>query len=300
MKKYKKNRGIAAIKSRYGRLFVLPWVIGIIIFFAIPIVQSVWFSFSEMRITAGGIVTEFKGLANYDEILIADPNYTVWLKESLTSFIYSLPLIILLSMVLAMLLNQRFRGRLFFRALYFLPVIISTGAVINLIFQTTSSDLSSIGVSESYSANMFSVEDIVGWLGIDGQIGEYISIVISKIFDLVWSCGIQTVLFLAGLQSVPASLYEASRVEGATKWEEFWFITFPMLSRITLLVAVFTMVELITNERTEMVKEVYSMMRSGIYDKTSAMLWFYFLVNGALMGVIVFFYNRFLMKRWES
>ncbi len=300
MKVKKRNRGITELKSRYGRIFVLPWVIGIVIFFLIPLVQSVIFSFSEISIAAGSIKTDILGMGHYKEILNVDPNYTVWLKNSVTSFLYSLPIIILISIVLALLLNQKFRGRLFFRALYFLPVIISTGAIMNLIFQTTSSDLSGIGVSESYSASMFSVEDIVTWLGLDGQIGEYISLVISKIFDLVWSCGIQTVLFLAGLQSVPASLYEASRVEGATKWEEFWFITFPMLSRVTLLVAVFTMVELITNERTEMVKQVYSMMRSGIYDKTSAMLWFYFLVNGALMGFVVFLYNRFLMKRWEA
>ena len=300
MKAKKRNRGITELKSRYGRIFVLPWVIDIIIFFLIPLAQSVIFSFSEISIAAGSIKTDILGMEHYKEILYVDPNYTVWLKNSVTSFLYSLPIIILISIVLALLLNQKFRGRLFFRALYFLPVIISTGAIMNLIFQTTSNDLSGIGVSESYSASMFSVEDIIGWLGLNGQIGEYISLVISKIFDLVWSCGIQTVLFLAGLQSVPASLYEASRVEGATKWEEFWFITFPMLSRVTLLVAVFTMVELITNERTEMVKQVYGMMRSGIYDKTSAMLWFYFLVNGALMGFVVFLYNRFLMKRWEA
>lgn len=297
--KKKRNKGIVELKSRYGRLFVLPWEIGIVIFFAVPLIQSIWYSFTDITITSGGVKSIFKALDNYKEVLFSDPNYTVWLQESLTSFLYSLPIIILLSMVLAMLLNQKFRGRLFFRALYFLPVIISTGAVIKLIFQTTSSDLSGIGVSESYSANMFSVEDIVGWLALDGQIGEYITTIISKIFDLVWSCGIQTVLFIAGLQSVPASLYEASKVEGATKWEEFWFITFPMLSRVTLLVSVFTMVELVTNERTKMVSQVYNMIRSGIYDKTSAMLWFYFLVAGSIMGVIVLLYNKLLMKRWD-
>ena len=299
MKNKKRNRGIVELKSRYGRLFILPWVIGIIIFFIIPFVQSVVFSFSKIEVISGGIERRFIGFDNYKEILIADASYTGWLEVSVTSFLYSLPIIILLSIVLAMLLNQKFRGRLFFRALYFLPVIIATGPVINLIFRTSGSDLSSIGVSESYSANMFKVDDIVELLNLDGEIGEYITITISKIFNLVWSCGIQIVLFLASLQSVPQSLYEASRVEGATKWEEFWFITFPMLARVTLLVAIFTMVELITSENVPLVKRVYSMMRAGNYDQTSAMLWFYFLICGSIMGLVVFVYTRFLMKRWE-
>ena len=296
MKKQKRNRGIVELKSRYGYMFTTHWIIGIVIFFALPLIQSVLFSFSKIEIVSGGI--EF-GIENYKQILLEDAKYDKWLTNSITSYLYSLPIIILLSMSLALILNQKFRGRLFFRALYFLPVIISTGAVINLIFKTTGSDMSDIGVSEAYSANMISVEDIMALLDIDGEIASFITVTISKIFDLVWSCGIQIVLFLAGLQSVPQSFFEASRVEGATKWEEFWFITFPMLSRVTLLVSIFTMVELITSERTTLIKNVYSMMRAGNYDETSAMMWFYFLIYGGIMGIIVFLYSRFLMKRWE-
>ena len=299
MKKIKKNRGIVELKSRYGYLFTLHWIIGIVVFFAVPLIQSIIFAFSEIEIISGGIDIKLVGLANFKQILLEDPNYEKWLSSSATSYLYSLPLIILLSMTLALILNQKFRGRLFFRALYFLPVIISTGAVMNLIFKTTGSDMSGMGVSDAYSANMISVDDIVKLLDIQGEVATYITATISKIFDLVWSCGIQIVLFLAGLQSVPQSFFEASRVEGATKWEEFWFITFPMLSRVTLLVTVFTMVELITSERTTLIRNVYTMMRTGNYDETSAMMWFYFLICGAVMGLVIFLYNRFLMKRWE-
>ena len=147
---------------------------------------------------------------------------------------------------------------------------------------------------------MFDVNDILGWLGISGRIGDYISMTISKIFDLVWKCGIQTILFIAGLQSVPSSLYEASKVEGATKWEEFWFITFPMLSRVTLLVAVFTMVELITDTDIFLVNNIYNSMRGGVYDYPSTMLWLYFIIAGGMMGIMIFLYNRLLMKRWDA
>lgn len=299
MKKIKKTRGIVELKSRYGFFFTLHWIIGIVIFFAVPLIQSIVFAFSEIEIKGGGFNVEWVGLKNFKQILFVDVNYEKWLTGSATSFLYSLPIIILLSMSLALILNQKFKGRLFFRALYFLPVIISTGAVINLIFKTTGSDMSDVGVSDAFSANMISVDDIVKLLNIQGEVANYITVTISKIFDLVWSCGIQIVLFLAGLQSIPSSFYEASHVEGATKWEEFWFITFPMLSRVTLLVMVFTMVELITSERTTLIKNVFSMMRTGNYDETSAMLWFYFIICGAMMGLFVFLYNRFLVKRWE-
>ena len=234
MKKTKKNRGIVELKSRYGYLFTMHWIIGIVIFFAMPLVQSVIFAFSEMEVVSGGFEINFIGFENFRRILLEDPSYESWLKSSATSYLYSLPLIILLSMSLALILNQKFRGRLFFRALYFLPVIISTGAVMNLIFKTSGSDMAGMGVSDAYSANMISVDDIIKLLDIQGEIATYITATISKLFDLVWSCGIQIVLFLAGLQSVPQSFFEASRVEGATKWEEFWFITYPMLSRVTL------------------------------------------------------------------
>ncbi len=298
--KKRKNRGIENLKSRYGLMFVAPWTIGIIMFFLMPLVQSVIYSFNEVKITSKGIMFNFAGLSNYKNILFSDVNYTDMLSESMTSFLYSLPIILLLSIVLALLLNQKFRGRAMFRALYFMPVIIATGEVVNIIFKTTQSDLSEIGVSESFSAGMFSVNDLTTWLNLDASIAEYITTTISKIFDLLWSCGIQIVLVLAGLQSIPSSLYEASRVEGATKWEEFWFITFPMLSRVTLLVSIFTMVELITDKNNALISDIYGKMSAGIYDETSAMLWFYFLVAGAVMGLLVFLYNRLLMRHWDS
>lgn len=298
--KKKKMKGIEQLNRHYGRLFVLPWVIGMLIFYIVPLAQSFLFSVSNVNVFDGGVELEFIGISRYKALLFANAGYTTMVKEALTYFLYSFPVIILLSLVLALLLNQKFKGRLFFRALYFLPVIISTGVVINLLFQTTSNDLSNIGVSEGYSANMIDVNDIIGNLGITGNIGDYISITISKIFDLIWNCGIQTVLFIAGLQSVPSSLYEASKVEGATKWEEFWFITFPMLSRVTLLVAVFTMVELITDTQVFLVSNIYNSMRSGVYDNPSTMMWLYFMIAGGMMGILIFLYNRFLMKRWNT
>lgn len=297
--KRKKLKGINRIKSRYGYLFIAPWIIGFVIFFAVPVFQSLWYSFSEITLTTDGVKTEFIKAENYYYLLKEDPVFVTNLVQAVTTFAYSVPIILVVSLVLALLLNQKFRGRLFFRALYFLPVIIASGVVIELLFMTTDANLSTAGVSSALTSSMFSVQDVVGWLGLPQMVAEYVADIINRIFDLVWSCGIQIVLFIAGLQSVSGSVYEAARLEGATRWQEFWFITFPMLSNVTVLVIIFTTVELFTSTNNIVIDKAYSMMSSGIYGMTSAMLWFYFLIVGVTMGIFILLYNRLLMKRWQ-
>ena len=297
--KKKKYRGIEQIKARYGWFFISSWLVGVVLFFALPVIQSVIYSFSQMTINEDGVNTIWVGLKNYKYIVLEHTNYLNWLSRSITGFLYSLPVIVLLSMVLALLLNQKFKGRLFFRALYFMPVIIATGVVIDLVNGMAGTDMTASSVNESVSGGMFSVQDVISILDLPAQVAEYVQKIIGDIFDLIWNSGIQTVLFLAGLQSIPSTLYEASKVEGATKWEEFWFITFPMLSNVTLLVIVFTMVELFVSNNNVMVAHVYSLMRAAVYDETSAMMWFYFLAIGAVMGIIVGLYKKLLQDKWN-
>lgn len=300
MSKLKKGRGIEELKARYGLMFILPWIIGLIMFFFYPLVQSIIYSFSDVVVSPGNVQTTWVGLKHYNEILNVDKDYTTQLTAALTSILYSLPIILVLSLILAMMLNQKFRGRILFRALYFLPVIIATGQVIKIVFSMSDDSLSEMGVSGGMAAGMISVEDITGMLDIGDDIAKFISTTINDIFNLIWSCGIQIVLYLSGLQSIPATLYEASRVEGATKWEEFWFITFPMLSRITLLVGVFTMVELFIDEKLALIERVYGSMLASEYDKPSAMIWLYFGIICVVMGLIILLYNRLIMKRYEA
>ena len=297
--KKKHTKGIEARKSRYGFMFILPWLIGFILFFFIPIIQSFVYSLSTIQITNDGIATEFIGLEHYITLIKEDPDYLTMLQEAVVSFIYKLPLILVVSIVLSIVLNQKFKGRVVFRAFFFLPVIIATGVVMELVFMTTADSSTALGVSESMTANMFSIDSIMESLNLPIQIATYIQIAVSSIFDLIWDCGIQIILFIAGLQSIPASIYEASKVEGATKWEEFWFITFPQLGRITLLVAIFTMLEIFADNRNELISNAYMRMSAGIYDKSSSMLWMYFAVVAAIMGILVAAYNKFLLKKWE-
>ena len=295
----KKKLGIEAMRSRHGFYFTLPWLIGIIIFFLVPLLQSIIYSFSKVKLTVSGLESQFYGLKNFSTLLLKDALFTENLKNGFLSFLYSFPLIIILSLILGILLNQKFRSRMFFRALYFLPVIIASGVVIELIFVTRTGDISSTGTDESVRDSMISVSSIISWFGLPTNISDYINSVVSKIMDLVWSCGIQIVLWIAGLQAIPDLLYEVSKVEGATKWEEFWYITFPMLSRVTILVSVFTAVELITAKTDPVMQQSIIFSQAQKYGEASAMLWMYFIVIGLFVGLLLILYLRMCAKKWE-
>ena len=296
--KKKKYQSIENVKSKYGLLFVSHWIVGFVLLFLFPLVQSIVYSFSDVTLNSDGVKTEFIGLETYKYYLREDPEFFNNLFSDIGSLVYSLPIILLLSLGIAIILNQNFKGRLFFRALYFVPVIIASGVVMDLLVVQDEETIAA-GVNTAITSSLFDVEDVMGWFNLPESIAEYVKIIINNIFDLLWNCGIQTVLFIAGLQSIPKSLYEASKVEGATKWEEFWFITFPMLGSVTFLVAVFTIVDTFVNTQRNVIILATSLMEKGIYDSSSTMLWIYFLSVGLIMGVFMYLYNRFLLKRWK-
>lgn len=302
LKKNKKHKGIESLKSTYGRLFVLHWEIGLILFFVMPLFQSFYYAFCDVSFAGGEYHFDFAGMKNFDYAWNKNANFTNNVSESLLSIVGSLPVIVIISLILALLLNQKFRGRLFFRGLYFLPVIIASGVVIELLFKTTTSDLSSSGVSDTFASNMIQVDDIMAWLSLPTEIGAYFGGLLNDIFNLVWNCGIQIVLFISGMQSIPDSLYEVSKVEGATKWEEFWFITLPMLSRTLILVIIFTIVELVTAKDNVVMSQAYTLMKGAAtsYGTASAMLWIYFIIVGAFMAILMLVFSKLFLKRWDT
>ena len=258
-----------------------------------------FYAFSKVSLTTNGLKTSLVGFKNFKYIFAQNADYLDYIASAVVKFLYSFPVIIIISLILALMLNQKFRGRIFFRALYFLPVIIASGAVLNVILSSVSEGVSNIKTDESVAMAMFDVNGIVEGLGLPQKLGDYFVTVINGIMNMIWNCGVQTVLFISGMQTIPPLLYEVSKVEGATKWEEFWFITFPMLSRVTVLVAVFTMVELMTDQSNSVMRQAYTFMRMQNYGEGSAMLWSYFVVIGAIMAIVIGTYGRFCMKRWE-
>ena len=293
----KRSSSLEKRNSRYGRLFVLPWEIGLVLFFLYPLSQSILYSFSHVSWEDGKLQTVFAGLTHYKNLLLVDGNYTYFLTNEIRSFCVSLPLIVILSLIFALILNMNFPGRMLARSIFFLPVIVASDGVIKMLFANGNAGPDSASV---YTSNLIDRDMVLRNFGMSEKLVSLFSDTIGSIFDLIWKCGIQTVLFIAGLQTIPDAMYEVSRVEGANKWEEFWFITFPMLSSTVVLVMVYTMISLVTDKNSIMMTTPFTLMTSNqIYDESSARLWLYFSIVGVLMMVVMFLYNRFLARRWE-
>lgn len=295
----KKNRGINALKAKYGWICISPWIVGLILFFISPIIQSIIYSFSSVSLGVGGMNIQFVGLKNFRYIFLENANYLDYMAQAFVKFVYSFPVIIILSLILALMLNQEFKGRILFRALYFLPVIIAAGPVLKTVLSAEQSGISNIAQDESIAMSMFNVSEIVDAVGLPQQLATYFVSIIDGITGLIWNCGIQTVLFIAGMQAIPTLLYEVSKVEGATKWEEFWLITLPMLGRVILLVSVFTMVELMVDPTNPLISLAYSFMKSQFYGESSAMLWSYFVVIGLIMAALLAIFKKTCLDKWE-
>ena len=299
----KNRRGIEAIKSRYGYYFVLPWLFGLAVFVLQPLFLSFYYSFTDTRIVGNDITTEFAGLKWIKRLLFEDPDFIDQAVASLVENLTSLPIILSLSMVLAIVLNQKFKGRMIARSVFFLPVIIASGPVMSVLAEFTMAE----GLSGSFGGEaattvsymeVIDFQDILFRLGLPESINSILSDYLSDIFNLIWSCGVQILLFVSGLQSVPAQLYEVSKVEGATAWEEFWYITIPCLGRTILLVSFYTMVESFA-EKSIVVNTAIKLIREQNYSRGSAVLWLYFIFAGAAMAIILFIYNKICLKRWE-
>ena len=299
MRVKKKRKGIESLKSQYGVMFISHWVIGMLLFFIFPILQSVYYSFTSLEINENGISTHFEKLSNYYNILVTDPEYLDNLLASFSSMLLSLPFILIVSMVMALLLNGKYKGRIFFRGLYFLPVIFASGAVLELFLKAGSINATSSAVSSSVAFDMINFGDVLKGLNLPSTVEKYISSALSNIFLLIWQSGIQTLLLIAGLQTIPELLYEVAKVEGATKWEEFWFVTLPMLMRTVFLVVIFTAIELVSSANNDIMLKAYEQFNLMEYGVGSAMLWFYFLFVGIFIALIAFVYNKFFVKRWE-
>ncbi len=297
-----KRVGLETIRSRQGYFFVAHWIVGLVLFIAVPIVNAVRYAFCDVSIEASGIETTFAGLKHFKTILIEDPNYLNNLRDSFGKFLYTLPIILALSVVFAVLLNQNFPGRTILRAVFFLPVIMAGTNLIGMM--NTGSVVGSTAVvysgAEYTYGSIIDYKTILSNLNLPQQLTSIFSDYLQRVFQLVFDSSVQIILFLAGLQSIPRSLYEASAIEGATKWEEFWFITIPMLRHIISLVMIYTMIEFFTTTNNPVIREAYNVLRSRqIYDLSSAMLSFYFMIALIIMGTIILFYNKFCMKRWE-
>lgn len=287
-----KKSKLARNQARKGYGFIGLWIFGIIFLFAVPVVQSIVYSFCDVSVEVGYIDLSFAGMKNYHRLLFENSEYLPTLLPTLGNVLLQTPMILFFSLFMAVLLNQKFRGRLFFRAVFFLPVIVASGVVMDIL---QSDNYSAMLVSGSRSTMMFesvSIESLLNGLELNSTLTSYIIDYINNIFNLAWRSGIQMLIFLAALQSVPRQLYEVCKVEGANSWETFWKVTFPMISSMILVNTTYTLVDLFGDYSNDILKMINSASAQSKVDTASAMAWLYFIAIFIIILVTYFLINR--------
>lgn len=276
-----------------GLCFIIPFLIGFFGLFLPMLVKSIEFSFSNMTVGSDGYILEKaanNGLEHYKRALTIDPNFNLKLLNAIKDMFVHVPLILIFSFFAANLLNQKFRGRSIARSVFFFPVILTSGIILGIessdLLQTTLGPegmLSSDDASTVMNVGNF----LIQYTNLPLGIIDYLSTAVLGIYDIVIASGVQILVFLAGLQGISPSLYEASNMEGATGWENFWKITFPMISPLILVNSVYTIIDSFTSADNELMTLIKKTIFSDVkYGFGSAMAWIYFLLIAVVIAVV--------------
>ncbi len=299
--KKKKKRSSASLdkkKARAGWIFVLPFVIGFLLIYFPIIFDSIKLSFFNVNPLIRGELM-FVGFENYEEALFVDPDFAQVLVEGLGQMILDIPSILIFSLFMAVLLNQKMAGRAFFRAILFVPVIISTGIMEVIDAQDVNKEFMSGGMNTGEGENTggivsgMDLDWLFGNMIVGGELVEYVAYMINNIFNIVNRSGVQMLIFLSGLQSISPAIYESCQIDGASAWETFWKITFPMISPMILVNAVYTIIDSFTTNSNLVMMHINEIYSESPYV-SSAMAWVYFLIVIAIVAVFALIFSMFV------
>ena len=269
----------------YGYLFLSPWIVGVSIFFVYAMIRSLYFSFVDVKIggTAG---LEFAPLQNifqnYINVFTTEVNFPITLGSFALSLVLQLPIIISFSLIIALLLNSKIRCRGIFRMIFFLPVIIATGPVMNML---TAQGVASVPMMTDMTALL-------------GGLPQFILDPLTELFNslivILWNAGIQILIFLSGLQKVSKTLYEAAKIDGASGWESFWKITLPIVKPMILLNSIYTVVTLATGGTNEIIELIYTVTNAPTkgYEYGMAMSWIYTMVIAVILLIVFLLFKE--------
>ncbi|WP_178726104.1 ABC transporter permease subunit [Clostridia bacterium] len=280
-------------KSLAGFLFVSIWVIGFIFFFLLPFLQSVRYSFSDIVLNPnGGYTLNFIGWKNYIKAFTTDAEFLPAVFSSLGAMLYQVPIIVLFSLFVAIILNQKFVGRTFVRGIFFIPIIVANGVILSIM---NGDVLSQTIMQGSSSSTLFQSEFLYELMFKSGMSQEFVNGltgVVDSLFALIWKSGIQIIIFLAGLQTIADSMYEAAKIEGATGWETFWKITFPMISPMIILNLIFTIIDSFTDYNNVVMKYINEQQIGMRLAYSSTLGWIYFLMVAVIIVMVYLIINK--------
>ena len=309
----KKIASLDRRKARSGWFFILPFLIGFILIYLPMVYESIFLSFHTIKISANtgaGYQTEFVGWGNYSEALFTDVDFVQILVSGLTQLAFDIPAILIFSLFMAVMLNQKAAGRGAFRAIFFIPVILSTGIMESIaaadIMSDYMEDTSGIddGSGKSTADEIISTMDmerLFANMKVGTGIVQYVTEAINNIYDIVNRAGVQMLIFLSGLQSISPAIYESCKIDGATAWETFWKITFPMISPMILVNGVYTIIDSFTTDSNPVmsyISKVYADQDGQVISP--AMAWIYFMIVIAVVAIIASVLSAFVFYQRKN
>nr|AHF26078.1 putative ABC transporter permease protein YesP [uncultured bacterium Contigcl_1764b] len=298
-------RTMQAKRARTGTLFILPLIIGFIFFMVSPLVLSMRMSLSDVKLLrGGGFELAWNQFNNYHYAMATDPNFNQYLVTEIGRMAINTIATLVLSFVVAVILNQKFKGRVLCRIIFFLPVILSSGVLPGIEssneFYNMMSDIGNT-VQNSSGVNISAaLQNLLSVSGVAGEVFDVVFQMIDAIYDIVMASGIQIIVFLSGLQSISPSLYEAADVEGCSAWESFWKITFPMVSPLLLVNCIYTIIDFFMKNDNRVIERINTVMY-GVqlnFGVASAMSWIYFGVALLFIAISTFIITR-AVKSYE-
>jgi ABC-type sugar transport system permease subunit len=263
-----------------GLVFISPFLVGLLLFFLYPIYISLKLSFGKVDNIIGFKIS-WVGIENYVRAFVLDTEFIPTFLETVRNTLIQFPLTIVLSLIIAIIVNKDIKGRALFRIAFFIPFLLGTGEVMKqLINQGVDKQVLSITDGTIIPYN------ILNYFG--GTVVTAVEGVFGTIVSVLWASGVQILLFLAGLQSISPALYEAAKIDGATEWEIFWKITIPMISPMLLLNLIYTIVDSFTNIRNPLLEYIQSHgFTKAEFHYAAALGWIYFVFIGVVV-VLVF------------
>lgn len=283
--------GLVTRREMKAYVFLIPWILGFTLFFALPLVQSVIYSLSNVKMTAKGRQMSYAAFENFTYIFKTDTVFTNLLVDFYSNAVLRLAVILVFSLVIAMMLNQPLRGKGIFRTIFFLPIVVVSGPVLQ---RLVDEGATTVPLIESYG-----VSGIVSEL-LPPSLANPLSSLFAQMILVLWYSGVPILIYLTGLQKIDRSIYEAALIDGAGGWVVFWKITLPSLRPMILINGVYTLVFLATgglnNVITEIDNRMFGSMPTGGYGIASAMAWVYTLTL-ALALLILFLLTRERKKK---
>lgn len=273
----------------WGVIFLLPWIIGFLLFFVKPFIQLIPYSLSKLTMGPGSIEMTPVGLDNFESIFTKHATFNRLLLTNLAGSIPSMLLILIFSLIVAIILNGKFKGRAIFRAIFFIPIIMATDALTNVVGGVAAQSMQ-FQQGEQLTSVAFLARLISNILP-SNRIAQALWKAVSTIFDTVLLSGVQTLIFLGGLQSISPQLYEVAKIEGSTRYETFWKVTLPMLSPLILTAAVYTLAEHFL--RSPIVNLAYNTaFRQNEWGQSAAMSLVFLVTSVLIIALVSFIISR--------